>query len=166
MPVYLFTFHAHGSWMPDRKQGYVQRNRGVLPRDDAMAQKYRARQSAPEIVFEPDVQQRMIDAAGEASQHQKLRLHAIATDPTHAHLCMSWTDDRKALRVRSNLKQSLTRRLNEALGQQVWFSRGASQKRVRDALHLQHLLTNYLPSHRGVCWSENDPSSRDPAGRG
>ncbi|MEM1305417.1 MAG: hypothetical protein AAGG46_11005, partial [Planctomycetota bacterium] len=29
MPVYLFTYHTYGSWLPDRPQGYVQRDQGI-----------------------------------------------------------------------------------------------------------------------------------------
>lgn len=37
MPVYLFTFHSHGSWLPDRTQGYTRRQQGILPADPYMA---------------------------------------------------------------------------------------------------------------------------------
>jgi hypothetical protein len=29
MPVYLFTYHAYRSWMPDRPEGFVQEGRGI-----------------------------------------------------------------------------------------------------------------------------------------
>ena len=41
MPCYLFTYHSHGSWMPDRAQGYVRRGQGILPPDSEMAERYR-----------------------------------------------------------------------------------------------------------------------------
>jgi hypothetical protein len=41
MPCYLFTYHAYGSWMPDRPQGYVRRGKGILPTDTRMAERYR-----------------------------------------------------------------------------------------------------------------------------
>jgi hypothetical protein len=40
MPCYLFTYHAYGSWMPDRVEGYVRRGQGILPRDTQMASLY------------------------------------------------------------------------------------------------------------------------------
>ncbi|QDT75400.1 hypothetical protein I41_46100 [Lacipirellula limnantheis] len=33
MPCCLFTYHAYGSWTPDRKQGYVKRHQGILQQD-------------------------------------------------------------------------------------------------------------------------------------
>ena len=33
MPVYLFTFHAYGSWLPDNPRGYVRRKEGIQPQD-------------------------------------------------------------------------------------------------------------------------------------
>ncbi len=37
MPCYLFTFHAFGTWMPDREEGFVQRKKGILPPDEELA---------------------------------------------------------------------------------------------------------------------------------
>jgi hypothetical protein len=37
MPCYLFTWHAYATWLPDRKQGYVEKGRGILPPDKAAA---------------------------------------------------------------------------------------------------------------------------------
>ncbi|MEM1355661.1 MAG: hypothetical protein AAGH88_12345 [Planctomycetota bacterium] len=41
MPVYHFTFHAYGTWMPDHAKGYVRRKLGILPPDAKMAEQYR-----------------------------------------------------------------------------------------------------------------------------
>ena len=37
MPCYLFTFHAYGTWMPDREEGFVRREQGILPPDEELA---------------------------------------------------------------------------------------------------------------------------------
>ena len=41
MPVYLFTYHAYQSWMPDRARGFVQKGRGIQPPNEALAAAYR-----------------------------------------------------------------------------------------------------------------------------
>ena len=38
MPCYLFTFHAFGTWMPDREEGFVRREQGILPPDEELAE--------------------------------------------------------------------------------------------------------------------------------
>ncbi len=152
MPVCLFTFHAHGSWMPDHTRGYVQRKKGVLPPDPAMAENYRRRARTSDVRFDDETRPLLIALVREACEHQQLRLHGVATDPTHLHLVVSWKETTQAKSVRANLKQSLTRRLNERVGSRVWFSRGGHSRKVEDAEHLQHLLETYLPGHVGPNW--------------
>ena len=41
MPVYLFTYHAYQSWMPDRGRGFVQKGRGIQPTNALLAHAYR-----------------------------------------------------------------------------------------------------------------------------
>jgi hypothetical protein len=41
MPCYLFTYHGHGTWLPDHARGYVRRKVGVLAADVEMARNYR-----------------------------------------------------------------------------------------------------------------------------
>lgn len=156
MPCYLFTFHAYGSWMPDRRQGYVARGRGALPRDEAEARRYRQRAKFETVSFERRVQRLLVDETQTAAGRQRFRVHAVATDPTHVHILLSWRDIRTVLRVRMSLKSSLTRRLNREVGRRTWFVENASRKRVRDGAHFEHLMTTYLPAHRGVFWREGD----------
>ena len=170
MPCYLFTFHAYRSWMPDRPQGYVRRGEGPLPPDAERARQYERNAAQPPILFDEDIQRALIVAAREAAAHQDFRLHCIATEPTHVHLLVSWKDDRTWQRMRTGIKQSLTRALNRTLGPRAglpaaseskrdqrgkWFSGGASRKRVRDGDHFDHLINEYLPSHRGAFWREH-----------
>jgi hypothetical protein len=51
MPCYLFTYHAFGSWMPDRRQGYVRRGKGIQPADPKMAERYRQNSRHDEVRF-------------------------------------------------------------------------------------------------------------------
>lgn len=155
MPVYLLTFHAHGTWMPDKPKGYVRRGKGIQPTDPAMAMHYRARQQHPIISFDRSIQQALIAITQQACECQLLRLHGIATDTSHIHILISWSDRSKPIaRIRQNLKQSLTRQLNERIRRAQWFSRGGSQKRVSDREHYDYLMNTYLPSHRGLGWFE------------
>lgn len=170
MPWYLFTFHAYRSWMPDRPQGYVRRGQGPLPPNDERARQYERNAAQPSILFDEEVQGILIAAARDAAAHQDFRLHCIATESTHAHVLMSWRNDRTWSRMRAGLKQSLTRTLNRTLGPRAglpaamegkeaerrkWFSGGASRKRVRVRDHFDYLINEYLPSHRGAFWRES-----------
>jgi hypothetical protein len=165
MPVYMLTFHAYGTWWPDRSRGYVRRGEGVLPPDDGMARRYRDDARFPPARFDEPVQRAIIDESQRLAHFQQLGLHIVATDPTHAHLIVSWRDDRRVAKVRIAVKQSLSRRLRREFGEREWFVDNASRKRVRDKAHLHFLRTQYLPSHRGLYWRPDmhDPAWGDPS---
>lgn len=162
MPVYLFTFHAYRSWMPDRPRGYVRRGEGVLPPDPKRAEEYHNRAQEPPRQFTFEQQQLLIATFADVCANLRWRLHAVATDPSHVHLLVSWRE--------FSPWQDISRRLKNiaslALGRQVgvtdrkWFSRGGSRKRVRDREHFDYLVRQYLPSHRGVCWREGEELPR------
>jgi REP element-mobilizing transposase RayT len=154
MPCYLFTCHAFGSWMPDRGRGYVERNKGILPPAPDRAEQYRRNTRQHPVTFDRKIQRLLIEETRYAADRQQLRLHALALDPTHAHILVSWHDSRRVKQVRSNLKSSLTRRLNHELGKRDWFVANASRKRIRDRKHFNYLVNTYLPNHRGLFWSE------------
>lgn len=154
MPVYLFTFHAYKSWMPDHARGYVERHKGIQPSNSRRAAQYRRAAKETNAEFGDGLQRSIIDEALNASKHQELRCHFIATDSTHVHLLMSWKTERCRDLVRKTLKTSLTRRLNRDAAKRTWFSRSGSRKRVRDQTHFDYLIGEYLPSHRGWKWCE------------
>ncbi len=154
MPCYLFTFHVYGSWLPDRDGGFVRRGERLQPSDAQMATIYRENQSDTPIAFDDRRQQILIDAALEAAEFQNLRLHHLATDPSHVHLLVSWKTDNPWETVRSGLRSSLSRHLNRAGGKRDWFAKTGSRKRVRDQDHFNYLTNTYLPNHRGRKWSE------------
>ena len=60
MPCYLFTFHAFGTWMPDREEGFVRRERGILPPDEELARQYRDRAKENEVIFDSRLQALLI----------------------------------------------------------------------------------------------------------
>jgi hypothetical protein len=156
MPVYLFTFHAYRSWLPDRSRGFVRRHQGVLPRDEGLAARYRQQANEQPASFAPDRQLLMIDELTIAFEKQSCRGHFIATERGHVHVLVSWRDGRAWGKLRNGLKQSLTRRLNRHLRREHWFSEGASRKRVKDRGHFDFLVNEYLPSHRGWKWREGN----------
>jgi hypothetical protein len=155
MPCYLFTFHAYGTWMPDREEGFVRRKEGILPPDEELATEYRGKATENVVSFDSRIQALLIEETKNACEKQRYRGHYIATDPTHVHTLISWSDERQWLKIRSGLKTSLTLRLNRDVGRRKhWFVDSASRKQVKDQEHFDFLVTEYLPSHRGWKWRE------------
>ena len=142
--------------MPDRKQGFVRRGRGIQPPDEELADQYRHNARHDSVVFDHRIQSVMIEEVQIACEKQHCRLHAAATDSTHLHALVSWSSQRTWMNVRSGIKSSLTRRLNRTnVRPGHWFSRSASRKRVRDRDHFDHLIQEYLPKHDGAQWYED-----------
>ena len=155
MPCYLFTFHAYGTWMPDREEGFVRRKQGVLPPDEELAEDHRGKAGEDQVSFDSPIQVLLIEESRIACEKQRYRGHCIATDPTHVHALISWSDERPWLKIRSGLKTSLTLRLNRDVKRRKhWFVDSASRKQVKDQRHFDHLVSEYLPSHRGWKWRE------------
>jgi REP element-mobilizing transposase RayT len=155
MPVYLFTFHAYGTWMPDRMRGYVRRGKGILPRDDDMAGIYRAQAKELPASFDETIQRALIDEAIIAGEKQSVRIHYVAAEVTHVHILVSWRSDKPWEKVRAGLRQSCTRRLNREFGRREWLVEGASRKRVKNRSHFDYLVKTYLPNHTGWKWRED-----------
>lgn len=153
MPVYHFTYHAHGSWLPDHHRGYTRRGARILPTDSKMAGRYRGHMKQPPVSFIDPMQELLIDELKRACHAQGYTLHSVATDATHVHVVVAWTTDRPWVRVRAGLQSSMTRRLNRKLGKHKWFVSNPSRKRVKDEAHLGYLIDTYHPSHRGWKWN-------------
>ena len=153
MPCYLFTWHSYGSWMPDRPQGYVRKRQGVLPPDLEQARRYRARQKEPTASFDSLIQRLAIDETLVAAEKRRFRLHGLATEPTHIHVLISWSDVRTFEHLRRGVRESISRRLN-AHERRRWLEQGGSRKQVREQSHFDYLMTTYLPKHSGWKWRE------------
>jgi hypothetical protein len=153
MPCYLFTYHAYGSWMPDRSRGYVKRGHGVLPPDAHMAKLYSRAMKETEVAFDDQLQRWAIASLIESEPLQKFDLYYIATDVTHLHALLAWRDEREPVRMRSLLKGSITRTLNRTRARRTWLSEGASRKQVKRRGHFQYLFETYLPKHSGWKWT-------------
>ena len=155
MPCYLFTFHAFGTWMPDREEGFVRRKEGILPPDEDLARAYRGRAKEDEVTFDSRLQLLLIEEARVACEKQRYRGHYIATEPTHVHVLASWPDERDWMKIRRGLKTSFSLRLNRDVRRRdKWFVENASRKQVKDDEHFDHLINSYLPSHGGWKWRE------------
>ncbi|MEO0586071.1 MAG: hypothetical protein AAF078_00365 [Planctomycetota bacterium] len=153
MPVILLTLHAYGTWLPDRPQGYVRRDTpGVLPSNTTQAERYRKQMHHPQASFGQAEQHAILTATINAAALQNLELHAAATDITHAHLLISWRDDRPASHIQRSLKRSISTHLN-TLHRRPWLSRGGHIQPIQDRAHLDHLRTAYLPKHTGLQYS-------------
>jgi hypothetical protein len=154
MPCYHFTFHGYGTWMPDEDDGYVKRHNGHLPQDVVEAAEYRRRMTDDEVAFDELHQKTLIDEVHVTAGKTDLRVHYVATEPTHIHALVSWKDDRPWLRVRTSLKSSLSRRMKRDHGRREWLSEGASRRNVANQEHFDYLVATYLPGHSGWKWSE------------
>lgn len=155
VPVYLFTYHTYGSWLADRRRGFVDRRHGLQPQAPHLGHAWRA-SMVQDVVDLNDMHcQALWRTVNEAASHQRFQLYIAAFETTHVHLLVAWQDDRPWQRFRPAIKQSMTRALNQDFGTRPWFGRSGSRKRVKDREHLQYLRTRYLPGHRWY-WSNID----------
>ncbi len=158
MPVFHWTQHAYGTWLPDREQGHYRHHRGLHPPNKKRAGLYRKLQRHAAVEFSGTVQQIIVAVLLDAARVQCVRLHGIATDSTHFHAIVSWRDEnREAMQVGRGLRTSLSRALNDQIERRTWFTRRSDWARVGTPSHFWHLLDVYLPEHRGVLWFEDDP---------
>lgn len=154
MPCFLFTYHAHGTWLPNRKQGYVKRGQGILPPDEWMHRLYVGAMKEPIVSFEDQHQRWAIATLLESEPLQRFELYGVAIDMTHIHVLLGWRDERGPNKLKSLIKGSLTRRFNQGFGRRDWFVDGGSRKQVRSRGHFDYLLTTYLPKHAGWKWNQ------------
>ncbi len=138
MSCYHFTYHGHGTWLPDHARGYVRRKVGVLATDVEMARRYRENQFQATVTFASNVHTEIVKRVLVACDCIDVRCHTIATDSSHIHLLLSWKHERTPQSISQSIKSSLTRRLNEKYGRQKWFSKAGSLKRVKDRRHFNH----------------------------
>ncbi len=158
VPVYLLTFHAYRSWRPDHPKGYVRQGEGILPPDTEMATQYDRNATRPQVTFDNNLQEILVEGTRDICERRDWRLHYVATEPTHMHALISWTDGELDWKF---VHDTLKRLLGMMLAQQTqtkgrkWFVRKGSRKRVRDQAHYEYLMNEYLPKHRGRRWSEH-----------
>ena len=153
MPCYHFTWHAYGTWLPDRAEGSVHWSRGRQASSQAMATRYREQQRERTVVFSQQMQLDIISELVLSAYHASFRLHFVGTDTSHVHVPVSWKDERAWQQLRKTMRRSISLRLNKRRRRR-WLSRGEDVKQVRTMEHLDYLTGDYLPSHRGWKWCE------------
>ncbi len=154
MPVYLLTYHAYRSWMPDRRQGYVKRGQGILPRDDETARVYNRRAKHPPVQFDEEQRRLLIETAATVCRECQWELYEMVAVSSHVHLLLGWRSDLAVQAVSNRLKRRLGAARSKAADKPgPWFSRGLSRKRVADESHFGHLCRAYLPQHGSIRWS-------------
>jgi REP element-mobilizing transposase RayT len=154
VPVYLFTYHAYRSWMPDLPLGFVLRHEGILPPSRALSNVYKRQAVEEEVKFKSPFQRMLIDELVASCTKQNWQLHFAATTISHVHVLVSWRSAQTWKQVRVSLKSSLSRRCNQEHGRRRWFSEGASRKQVQNESHFDYLCNSYLPRHDGWKWKE------------
>lgn len=152
MPVYHFTFHAYGSWLPDRPEGSYVYHKGWQPPGHARAESYRQQMTAEPARFTTEHQQLFLETLRKGQPLQNYGLYGIAADESHLHTVIAWRDKREPTRFRSQIKSSMTRALNQHFGKRKWFVRSAGWTPIEDEQHLYQLIHEYLPKHDGLYW--------------
>lgn len=152
MPVYLFTYHAYGTWLPDKPKGYVRRKEAVLPANADKADTYRGQMKYPAVTFDEPIQRLLIEAVQSTAPFLDVAFRLIATEPSHLHVLLQWEHDRSWDKLRASIKIKLSKVLKEEIGNRPWLSEGASRKQVKEDEHLHYLENEYLPGHRGWKW--------------
>lgn len=158
MPVYLFTFHSYRSWNADHPRGFVQTGRGIQPSNDSLAHYYSQHAKQQPVHFGNRQQNVMLWIIWDACNQRGWRLHSTAFESSHVHILVSWKSKETWQVVRKKLKNLTSWALSKDDDNEGrrWMVRGASRKRVRNRGHFDHLMTAYLPRHRGVLWREGD----------
>ena len=159
MPVYHFTFHAYGSWLPDHPKGFIKRNKGWQPTNPALAEHYRQGLRDGPADFTAERQQHALHILRASESPQRFSLYGFAGEPTHLHAVVGWTDPRSADQISQQLKASITRGLNQSFGKRQWLAKNAGLTPVCDHDHLYRLVCVYLPKHHGVCWQPERPET-------
>ncbi|MEO0476784.1 MAG: hypothetical protein AAF085_12580 [Planctomycetota bacterium] len=150
MPVYHFTFHAYGTWLPDRPEGSYVYHRGWQPPGHARAETYRSQMTEQAARFDNAHQQLILDTLIKGQILQDYELYVMSSDESHIHAVIAWGDEREPVRVRAQVKSSMTRVLNRRFGKRKWFVRSAGQTPIEDDEHLDRLAHEYLPKHTGL----------------
>jgi hypothetical protein len=135
MPVYLFSYHAYQSWLPDQRRGYVEKGAGIQPSNAQLARAYRTEAKHTPFLFDSFAQYYLILKAHAVCAEDVYRLHGAGSEITHLHLIVSWRDHSRPFRqIRGRIKNLMSLDLSHRAGitGRPWFSTGGSRKRVND----------------------------------
>ena len=146
----LITLHTYGSWMVDRVEGHHNRRvRGLQGRKPALGVHHRGLMKHPEAVCGAALQRMCLLELPRAAVHQRWRLHAAGTSPSHLHLLLGWDDERAPEALRRSVKRSLS--LVAKAGGVVGplFSRAGDCFTIFNPRKLLFHRLAYLPDHPG-----------------
>ena len=154
MPVFLFTFHGYRTWMPDHPRGYNRKNEGTFAPDPEMNEHYERRAHFDEVRFDAERQKVVVDAYVEVASNLDLRLYYAVCVDTHAHPLVGWRDDREWTYIHDRLKSIIALKLGEAerVKGRRWLTARRIGEQVSESEHFAHLMTVYLPDHRGYTY--------------
>jgi hypothetical protein len=163
MAVYHFTLHAYRSWNADNPRGYVKHGRGIQAPDSSRADFYDSQALQAPTLFNEEHKDVLFWIVADACCKRCWRLHALAAEPTHIHIPVSWRGYTKWEVVRGKLKNLMSLMLGRHFSSpsRSWFAGGGSRKRVRNRSHFDYLIGRYFPKHRW-CWREGDPVPKKP----
>lgn len=157
MTVYLFTYHAYRSWMPDRPQGYVVKGKGIQPQDHEMARVYEERAAYDAVMFDEELGWTIIDAVDKIVRENELLLYEAVAVATHVHILVGWREFIPWKTVSNRFKRGIGLEMSRFQNRPgPWFSRGRSRKRVEDRRHFDYLINVYLPPHGDIRWTLRD----------
>jgi len=158
MPAYLFTIHSYRSWNADHPRGFVRYGQGIQPPNSLVAKFYDSRAKQEPVQFSERHQRTIAWIAWDACRQRNWRLHAVAFEPSHVHLLVSWRSEEPWQIVRRKLKNLISWALAREFHQKGrrWLVRKGSRKRVRDQGHFNYLVARYLPRHGGSFWKAGD----------
>src|SRR4051794_21174087 len=114
MAVYLFTYHAYGSWMPDRPRGFVRKGKGILPPDPELAQRYRRLAAHEMVQFDARMRQCIVAGSRNICKTKGWHLHRVEVIASHAHLLVSWRSFQEWKSVSDTIKRCLGAELSKA----------------------------------------------------
>ncbi|MDQ3439443.1 MAG: hypothetical protein M3478_03740 [Planctomycetota bacterium] len=142
MPVYLFTYDAYRSWMPNHRRGFTLEGEGYQAPNSALANAYSDVAAYPPFEFDHDTQRFLIEVAQDVCTHRKWRLHAGATELTHIHALTSWRDDSRWEDVRGKIRNIMSWSCRSGTTPAV--DRGSSRAPVGSMSSEKHISS--------ICW--------------
>ena len=153
MPCYLFTYHAHGSWLSDK---YQASSEGVYQRalfaDQGRIARSQSRKPIRSTGLLAAEQKLAIEGLTRAAQFHNCQIHYVATDRTHVNVLVSWQGECHWKDQRANMRKAIVANLKKLRGRETWLSEGSSRKQIRDRQQFEQLMDK-LPNHRGLKWS-------------
>jgi REP element-mobilizing transposase RayT len=142
--------------MPDNPRGFVQEGEGIQPPNPELAGAYRDAASDQPYLMDQAAQRFVIDVVRDIGARRDWRIHAVACEPSHIHILVSWESDTTWSVLRAKFKNIIALELSKHYNQmgRHWVSDGGSRKQVKDRRHFDYLMTTYLPKHGGEQWYE------------